>query len=176
MKNTIILRKGYAHLTKREFDKFKKLDTIMGIDSNPEELQRWSIGEEDKALAELRKYRCSYDNGVVEEYALEYCMCDAEGIFQWGSDYTPAPTEVSLTAIRKFPEFGKTGKYRLQYTQMWGRPCYILYGEFPEAEEKEILEFYEDEIDEEDPDEFWEKVDEFIADELGFDADYDLYV
>jgi hypothetical protein len=90
MFNTIILKKGYANLTSREYKRFSKGDTIFGIDSNPEELQRWSIEQEQDAKAELAKHNCTYSSGYVwdiEEYALEYCECDEDGEFVEGSDF-----------------------------------------------------------------------------------------
>lgn len=55
MYNTIILKVGEAKLTKAEFDKFSEGDTIFGTDSNPTELQRWKIAEENEAKAQLAK-------------------------------------------------------------------------------------------------------------------------
>lgn len=40
MNNTIILLKGEELLTRGEYKKFNKGDTIFGNDSNPEELKR----------------------------------------------------------------------------------------------------------------------------------------
>lgn len=91
MYNTIILKKGYASLTKSEYSKFRKGDTISGIDVEPEELKRWNIEQKEEAEKELKNYKCSYKKYQacidVEEYALEYCECDEEGEFLTGSDY-----------------------------------------------------------------------------------------
>lgn len=91
MNNTIILLKGEALLTRGEYKKFNKGDTIFGNDSNPEELKRWSIEQEQEAKEELAKYACTYHENIetwsIEEYALEYCECDEEGEFLQGSDY-----------------------------------------------------------------------------------------
>lgn len=90
MYNTIILKRGYARLTGNEHKRFQKGDTIYGVDSNPEELQRWVIEDEEEAKKVLAGYKCSYDGGNVwdiEEYALEYCECDEDGEFIQGSDY-----------------------------------------------------------------------------------------
>ena len=92
MTNTIILRKGTARLTSGEMKNFTKGDTICGIDSNPEELKRWSIEQEEEAKKALSNLKCSYrqPNGsytVIEEYALEYCECDEDGEFVSGSDF-----------------------------------------------------------------------------------------
>jgi uncharacterized protein (DUF1778 family) len=89
MKNTIILRKGFARLTEHEFKKFVKGDTILGIDRNPEEVKRWPIDQEADAKAELEKHQCKYDGDGwnIEEWALEYCVCDEDGDFVSGSDY-----------------------------------------------------------------------------------------
>ena len=91
MYNTIILLKGKAFLTNREYDKFEKGDTIYGTDSNPEEIKRWSIDKKEKAMKELNKHKCLYDTGsnvnLIEEYALEYCECDEDSEFIQGSDY-----------------------------------------------------------------------------------------
>lgn len=96
MYNTIILKKGYARLTESEYKNFQKGDTIYGVDSEPEELKRWGIEDEEQAKEELAKYRCTYieSNGWdIEEYALEYCECDSEGEFISGSDYELAEKE-----------------------------------------------------------------------------------
>lgn len=85
--NTIILLEGTARLTGREMKKFNKYDTILGCDSNPTELKRWSIEQIDEAKAELAKYKCEYDLSYIAEYALEYCECDEDGEFIQGSDY-----------------------------------------------------------------------------------------
>lgn len=90
MWNTIILKKGHEYLTEREYKNFEKGDTIYGVDSNPEELKRWNIKDEEEARAELAKYNCTYSSGNVfdiEEYALEYCECDEDGEFVQGSDF-----------------------------------------------------------------------------------------
>ncbi len=91
MFNTIILKKGEAYLTNREYEKFEKGDTIWGTDRETEELKRWNIEDEEEAKKELAKYRCSYerrnDNWDIEEYALEYCECDKDGEFVEGSDF-----------------------------------------------------------------------------------------
>lgn len=91
MYNTIILQKGETRLTYKERKKFSKGDSIWGEDENPEELKRWSANQEEEAKAELEKYRCTYKESgqlyFVEEYALEYCKCNEEGEFMYGSDY-----------------------------------------------------------------------------------------
>lgn len=114
MYNTIILKKGFARLTKNEMKKFEKGDTICGIDREPEELNRWSIDQEEEAKAELEKYRCSYGEEVIEEYALEYCECDEDGEFLKGSDYELAKEKIG-SAIRGFLEkkFGALDNYPL---------------------------------------------------------------
>lgn len=94
MNNTIILKFGEAELTKKEYESFSKGDTIFGIDSEPEELKRWNIEQEEEAKAELAKYRCWYrensESWSVEEYALEYCECNESGELINGSDYEMA--------------------------------------------------------------------------------------
>lgn len=98
MKNTILLMRGFAELTVNEYKKFKKYDTLMGNDSNPEELKRWKLTPEGETEAkkELSKYHCKYKriNQIIyiEEYALEYCNCDEDGEFIEGSDYDFAET------------------------------------------------------------------------------------
>lgn len=91
MFNTIILRAGQDTLTKGEYERFQEGDTIFGIDSDPEELKRWVIEDEEDAKKELAKYRCEYIKHAecwdVIEYALEYCECDEDGEFIQGSDY-----------------------------------------------------------------------------------------
>lgn len=89
--NTIRLLKGYTTLTENEYKKFSKGDTIFGIDSDPKEIKRWSIEQEQEAKEELAKHACIYQKNTetlsIEEYALEYCECDEEGAFVQGSDY-----------------------------------------------------------------------------------------
>lgn len=91
MFNTIILKTGQATLTKGEYEKFQKGDAIFGIDSDPEELKRWVIEDEEDAKKELSKYSCKYIKRAecwdVQEYALEYCECDEDGEFIQGSDF-----------------------------------------------------------------------------------------
>ena len=91
MFNTIILKKGAEQLTNAEYKDFSKGDTIMGVDSNPQELGRWSIHNEDLAKIELEKHESFYINTgnfwSIEEYALEYCECDDDGEFVEGSEY-----------------------------------------------------------------------------------------
>lgn len=89
--NTIILQKGFEILTKNEYKKFKKGDTIYGDNSDPEELKRWNIDQIDEATAELAKYKSKYDKCDqlyhITEYALEFCKCDEDGEFIEGGDY-----------------------------------------------------------------------------------------
>lgn len=93
MNNTIILQRGEALLTKKEYAKFEKGDTIFGADREPKELKRWSIDQEEDAKKELQKFQCKYSvreyDGLtsIEEYALEYCECDDDGEFLQGSDF-----------------------------------------------------------------------------------------
>lgn len=92
MFNTIILKKGFASLTKSEAKKFRKGDLICGENRDPEELDRWPIEEEQQAKEALARYKCSYCDSHtcltnIEEYALEYCECDEDGEFIQGSDY-----------------------------------------------------------------------------------------
>lgn len=90
MFNTIILKKGYARLTDKEYKGFSKGDTIWGVDRDPEELKSWGIEGEEQAKKELAKYKCTYSGGNfwdIEEYALEYCECNEDGEFIQGSDF-----------------------------------------------------------------------------------------
>lgn len=97
MYNTIILKKGEGRYTRNEWKKFEKGGTIWGCDENPEELKRWSGDQKEEAQAELAKYRCKYSKGVelyyAEEYALDYCECDEDGEFTFGSDFDLAEEE-----------------------------------------------------------------------------------
>ena len=95
--NTIILSRGSNRLTNSYFKHFEKGDTINGCASLPEELKRWDIGQKQEALEELAKYQCTYgrynEHSIsVEEYALEFCICDEDGDFVEGSDYIFAET------------------------------------------------------------------------------------
>lgn len=91
MFNTIILRAGQATLTKGEYERFQEGDTIFGVDSDPEELKRWVIEDEEEAKKELARHSCEYIEHAefwdIKEYALEYCECDEGGDFVEGSDY-----------------------------------------------------------------------------------------
>lgn len=91
MWNTIILLKGTLKTSLSYFKDFEYGDTIYGLNSEPEELARFSIGEKDKALKELSKHKCTYAKGAeivyIEEYALQYCNCDEDGDLICGSDY-----------------------------------------------------------------------------------------
>lgn len=94
MFNTIILKKGEATLTNVEYKNFIKGDSIWGENSDPEELNRWDIANEDEAKKYLLNYTCKYIKNIeswsVHEYALEYCECDENGDFIQGSDYALA--------------------------------------------------------------------------------------
>ena len=94
MFNMIILLKSEEKLTRTEYKKFSKGDTIYGCDTNPIELKRWSIDDKQDAQDELAKYKCTYDDGAeicfITEYALEYCECDVNGEFVSGSDFVLA--------------------------------------------------------------------------------------
>lgn len=96
--NTIILLKGEARLTKREYRAFSKGDTVMGENCSPEELKRWSIEEKEQAEKELESYRCEYSEYSemwrITEYALEYCECNEEGEFLQGSDFDLAKEDM----------------------------------------------------------------------------------
>lgn len=98
MFNTIILKKGEALLSKREYKAFSKGDTIFGDNSNPEEIRKWNIEQEEEAKEDLAKHVCEYreniDTWSIKEYALEYCECDEDGDFVEGSDYDLAKEAV----------------------------------------------------------------------------------
>lgn len=49
MFNTIILLKRETRLSKNEYKNFHKGDTIFGDASNPEEIMRWGVDDEDEA-------------------------------------------------------------------------------------------------------------------------------
>lgn len=131
--NTIILLYGSKTFSSYEFNHeirnndFHKGRAIWGIDSYPIELKRWNISEEE-ALKELAKYKCSYagyydcyyngkfnGNLYVEEYALHYCGCDADGEFLFGGDYELAEdeTEVRAKEIAKLLQEGDNRDPRL---------------------------------------------------------------
>ena len=97
MNNTIILLKGTESLTKREYRRFEKGDTIWGDMQDPEELQRWSIDQKEEAEKALADLRCEYIQRAeivdITEHALQYCECDEDGEFIQGSDYSFAPDE-----------------------------------------------------------------------------------
>ena len=91
--NTIILLGNVASLTKAEWSKFNEGDLILGNDTDPDELMRGDIKQEQEAKAELAKYTCCYvqDSNpslvFVEEYALMYCDTDDDGEFIEGADF-----------------------------------------------------------------------------------------
>ena len=95
--NTIILLHNSASLTRQEWRSFQEGDLVLGADTNPTELKRWSIEQADEAKAELAKYECSYITNsnpslvFIDEYALEYCLTDEDGEFIEGSDFDLAP-------------------------------------------------------------------------------------
>ncbi len=94
MFNTIRLLYGEEILTKKEYKNFEKGNTIFGIDSNPKEIKRWKIEDEEKAIKTLKRLKCSYEKGIedyyIEEYALEFFESDEEGEFIIGSDFMMA--------------------------------------------------------------------------------------
>lgn len=91
MLNTILLKEGYARLTKDEYSKFEKGDTIWGNNADPQTIAKWSLDDKDAARAELAKRRCSYNEGeclvTITEFALEYCEFDEDGEWASGSDF-----------------------------------------------------------------------------------------
>lgn len=82
---------GEAELTKNEYCKFNRGDTIWGSNSEVKEIKRWNFEQESEAREELSKCKCVYHSNIdswsIEEYALEYCECDKNGEFVEGSDY-----------------------------------------------------------------------------------------
>lgn len=119
MYNAIRLLKGEASLTKRKWNKFTKGDTIWGADRESKEVKRWSMGEEEEAKEELKKYKCSYDewqDGVdIEEYALECCELDEDGEYVSGSDfylaeeYKDKEKDIIVSELEKYKEIKGTG-------------------------------------------------------------------
>lgn len=98
MNNTIILKHCEIRLTREEFKKFKKGDSICGEDNYPvEELKIWDMSNREEAKTELAKHHCTYkeDGSLynIQEYALEYCECDEDGEFVQGSDFEFAKEE-----------------------------------------------------------------------------------
>lgn len=91
MWNTIRLLKGQLSVDEKHLKNFSHGDTICGLDAEPQEIERYSIGEKDEAAENLAKYKCEYWKGAElyywEEYALEYCNTDEDGDFISGSDY-----------------------------------------------------------------------------------------
>lgn len=89
--NTIRLLRGEECLTAKEYAKYKRGDSIWGIDSDPDELLRFSIEQEEDAQEALRAYKCALYNGIdtvhIVEYALEYFEADEDGEFIQGSDF-----------------------------------------------------------------------------------------
>lgn len=88
----IRLLKGTCRVTTEELKKFKNGDAILGNDTDPEELKRWSIEQEEEAKKELAALRCRYARynehlTDVDEYALEYFKADESGEFVEGSDF-----------------------------------------------------------------------------------------
>lgn len=77
-------------------------------------------------------------------------------------------------------ELMKQGKYELWYRfdERIGDGVYELYVEYPWAKDDWVylLGFYSSEMEEDDEQLFWEKVDKHIEETLGYDIDYDLYL
>lgn len=95
--NTIRLMHGELTLTNAEYKRFEKGDSIWGYDTDPEIVKTWNIEQKSEAKAELAEHRCSYRGNehlhYIEEYALEYCLCDEDGEFIEGSDFDLAEEE-----------------------------------------------------------------------------------
>ena len=92
MLNMVRLLKGTCRVTTEELKKFQKGDAILGNDTDPEELKRWSMEQKEEAKKELSALRCRYARynehlTDVEEYALEYFEADESGEFVDGSDF-----------------------------------------------------------------------------------------
>lgn len=99
MFNTIQLLCGEATLTKSEYAKFSKGDTILGDWSAPEVLDTFSFDDKQKALDALAQYKCKYSEGTdlcrITEYALEYFVADEDGEFVSGSDFQIADEDTA---------------------------------------------------------------------------------
>lgn len=98
MLSMIRLLHGERRITNEELKKFQKGDTIWGNDTDPEELKRWTIEEEEEAEEELENLYCKsveYNEYLtdIEEYALEYFNADENGEFIEGSDFELAQTK-----------------------------------------------------------------------------------
>lgn len=95
--NTFILRHGEHTLTRREYKKFSKGDTIWGENNDTEELGRWNVADKKEALKTLAKYKNRYDYNdllaFIEEYALEFCYINKDGDFVEGGMYIDAEND-----------------------------------------------------------------------------------
>ena len=113
----IVLRKGEATLTNREYMKFSKGDTIWGNDRETTELKRWRGDELEQAKEELAKYKCSYSsNGhcwFIEEYALECFSVDEDGEFWIGGGYDLAEENKSFPEKEQRAELNKNVSIKL---------------------------------------------------------------
>lgn len=89
--NTIILLKGETRVTRKQFEGFKKGETVFGENAEPVEVKRWSIDQKEEAKKELAAHRSIYQRGAelyyITEYALMYCVYDEDGAFIEGADY-----------------------------------------------------------------------------------------
>lgn len=89
--STIRLIHGELTLTNAEFKEFEKGDAVWGCDTDPDIVKTWDISQKDEAKAELAKHRCKYSRSdqlhFIDEWALDYCLCDEEGEFLSGSDF-----------------------------------------------------------------------------------------
>lgn len=148
---------GSERLTNEEFKKFTKGDSIRGNDVTPTEIKRWSIEDKEEALAELSKYKCSYERYneylyEIKEYALEYCQCDEDGEFIEGSDYDYAEAKKVKDVLKniKIRENGdmpltiyyENGKTKVEYLlEDMINNC--VHSSYLELEVKEFLQFEE---------------------------------
>lgn len=128
-------------------------------------------------IAEIRQDEFQYYGNQYDETIYNTLLSEREYACE-GSKQIMANMNYTLETIKENPEIGKKVEYRLQYTwDPYENSIYELYGKFPGADyEVKLFSFYGDDINEDDPEIFWGKVDALIEETLGIDVDYDLYI
>lgn len=116
--NTVRLIHGVETITSHaNWVVFQSGDALYGVDTDPEELKRWTCKEYncpfEQLVVKAKKYmrenkcRCSYEKmdekrWEIEEYGLEYFESDEDGEFVAGSDFDLAPKYSNKAVGKKY--------------------------------------------------------------------------
>lgn len=118
-----------------------------------EPVKCWPIEEKDKAYTELANHRCTYSKGDkkkahADEWALEFCELDEEGMFVDGSDFSPAEVKHAdiiisrndiesafyndgrsfrLPNVRGIESWGKHGWFEAELADESGNLCTVYW-------------------------------------------------